>query len=82
MAGPVTCTSGQQWVPDFAPNTLLLDSCDAMSDLLCLRHDQQLEYAKEYNSIVPEPLGSRLRPRFAASHAIFDSTVFLSLVAL
>ena len=82
MAGPVVCASGQQWVPDFAPNTLLLDSCDAMSDLLCLRHDQQLEYAKEYNSIVPEPLGSHLRPRFAASPDIIDSTVFVCWLAL
>lgn len=32
-------------------------------DFLSLRHDQMLEYAKEYNSIIPEPLGSRLRTR-------------------
>ena len=70
MAGPVICASSQQWVPDFSPNTMLLDSCDAvnMIDQLCLRHDQQLEYAKEYNSIIPEPLGSRLKSRFASCH--------------
>ena len=67
MAGPVMCASSQQWVPDFSPNTMLLDSCDALnfSDLLCLRHDQQLEHATEYNSIIPEPLGSRLKSRSA-----------------
>lgn len=38
-----------------------------MFDLLSLRRDQCLEYAKEYSSIIPEPLGSRLRPRYLAS---------------
>ena len=76
MAGPVICASNQQWVPDFSPNTMLLDSCDAMnmSDLLCLRFDQQLEYAKEYNSIIPEPLGSRLKSRFASGHLAIPQT--------
>lgn len=36
-------------------------------DFLSLRRDQQLEYAKEHNSIIPEPFGSRLRPRCALS---------------
>ena len=38
-----------------------------MFDFLSLRRDQCLEHAKEYNSIIPEPLGSRLRPRYPAS---------------
>ena len=85
MAGPVICASSQQWVPDFSPNTMLLESCDAanMSDLLCLRHDQQLEYANEYNSIIPEPVGSRFKSRFASCHlamsppATVDSFAFV-----
>ena len=35
-----------------------------MFDFLSLRDDQRLENAKEFNSIIPEPLGSRLRPRY------------------
>lgn len=41
-----------------------LDEDLEMFDFLSLRDDQRLEYAKEYNSIIPEPLGSRLRPRY------------------
>jgi len=45
----------------------LLDLSDdvTMPDLLSLRRDQRLEHAKEYNSILAEPLGSRLRARSA-----------------
>ena len=44
---------------------LLMDVTDD-ADLyaLGLRRDQQLEYAKEYNSIIAEPLGSRLKARY------------------
>lgn len=45
----------------------LLDLSDDMSelDMLSLRRDQQLEHAKEYDSILAEPLGSRLKARSA-----------------
>ena len=77
MAGQVEFASIQKWVPGFSPNTMLLDSCDVMnmSDLLCLRHDQQLEHAKEYNSIIPEPLGSRLKSRSASGHLAIQPPV-------
>ena len=45
----------------------LLDLSDDMSelDMLSLRRDQQLEHAKEFDSILPEPHGSRLKARSA-----------------
>ena len=46
-----------------ACHDFLLDLSEdvTMPDLLSLRRHQQLEHAKEYNSILAEPLGSRLR---------------------
>lgn len=66
MAGSVRCASNQPWVSDVPLNMMLLDFSDDMdmSDLLSLRHGQRLENAKEYTSILAEPLGSRLRARF------------------
>ena len=68
MAGPVMCARSQPWVPVVPPNMLLLDFSDDLdlTDLLSLRHDQRLENAKEYTSILAEPLGSRLKARFVS----------------
>ncbi|KAL0055424.1 hypothetical protein WJX82_000300 [Trebouxia sp. C0006] len=54
----------------------LLDLSDdvTMPDLLSLRRDQQLEHAKEYNSILAEPLGSRLRARGKSAKAAQGSS--------
>lgn len=55
-----------------ACHDFLLDLSEDVTvpDLLSLRRDQQLEHAKEYNSILAEPLGSRLRARSANYQAI------------
>lgn len=72
--GVVMHARSQQWMPEFLPNNFLLNSWDTMTgpDLLNLRHDQQLEYAKEYSSILAEPLGSRLKSRFASCRHFFS----------
>ncbi|DBA67288.1 TPA: hypothetical protein ACH3X2_001593 [Trebouxia sp. C0005] len=59
-----------------ACHDFLLDLSEdvTMPDLLSLRHDQQLEHAKEYNSILAEPLGSRLRARGKSAKAAQGSS--------
>ena len=65
-AGARQFTSSVQACHDFL---LDLSGDVTMPDLLSLRRDQQLEHAKEYNCILAEPLGSRLRARSAQYQA-------------
>ena len=52
------------------PSPMLDVADDADLYALGLRRDQQLEYAKEYNSIIAEPLGSRLKARYQTDAAV------------
>ena len=77
----------QQMVPCSAPNAycdILMDLSDDIStpDFLSLRHDQQLEHAKEYSSILAEPRGSRLKARCVLCNSPNHYALFIVVPSL